>query len=69
MEVGKITGEGGNITREGIVRDGTRFKYKLMGVMVYFYPAKNKHQSALRIRFPERAAYYENTRHYKILSI
>jgi hypothetical protein len=37
----------------GLVRDGARFKHKLMGVMVYFLPAKNKHQSVLRIRFPE----------------
>ncbi len=29
------------------VRDGAEFKNKLMGVMAYFYPAKNKHQSAL----------------------
>jgi hypothetical protein len=25
------------------VRDGARIKYKLMGFMVYFEPAKNKH--------------------------
>ncbi len=35
------------------VRDGARFKYKLMGVMVYFSPAKNKHQSILRSRFSQ----------------
>ncbi len=35
------------------VRDGARFKYKLMGVMVIFYLRKNKHQSVLRTRFPE----------------
>ncbi len=35
------------------VRDGARFKNKLMGVMVYFQPAKNKHQSISQIRFPE----------------
>jgi hypothetical protein len=29
------------------VCDGARFKYKLLGVMVYFLPAKNKHQSVL----------------------
>jgi hypothetical protein len=33
------------------VRDGARFKYKLMGVMVYFLPAKNKQQSVIWINF------------------
>jgi hypothetical protein len=31
------------------VRDGAEFKNKLMEVMVYFYPAKNKHQSVLQL--------------------
>jgi hypothetical protein len=32
------------------VPDSAEFKNKLMGVMVYFSPAKNKHQSVLKIR-------------------
>jgi hypothetical protein len=33
--------------------NGARFKNKLMGVMVYFLPAKNKHQSLLQASFPD----------------
>ncbi len=36
-----------------LVRDSARIKYKLMYVMVYFLPAKNKQQLLSCIGFPD----------------